>query len=256
MPSLSQDHLQTGVNTAGILIRYSFYLFGALFFGLIVLGIFWVYGARVQKVDAQPAFRIANGDIAKLPMRSQVVTGGRLGRAEIRQYGQLYHRNIDFTIAMLMRPQDQVSLTRDGLPVLPNVKPLRTSRAVTSNVNYDIDTRLGDYRASELRVDADGQWKQCLAFVSRFETEAVSVAGWYCDASGAKPSPDRLACILDKLVLDAPLASQQADSFVRAALARAPSCSASPVSQTVDTGSRRRSSPANWSAPSARRNGY
>jgi hypothetical protein len=256
MTSLSQERLQTGVSAAGIVIRYSFYLLGALFFGMIALGTFWVYGARLQKVDAQPAFRIANGDISKLPMRSQVVTGGRFGRVEIRQYGQLYHRNVDFTIAMIMRPQDQVSLTRDGLPVLPNVKPLRTARSVSTNVNYDIDTRLGDYRATELRVDADGQWKQCLAFVSRFETEALSVAGWYCDASGAKPSPDRLACLLDKFTLDAPLASREADKFVREQLARSPSCSASPVSQTVDTGARRRSSPANWSMPNARRSGY
>jgi hypothetical protein len=35
---------------------------------------------------------------------------------------------------------------------------------------YDLETRFGAVRAREMRVDADGRWKQCLAFRSRFDT--------------------------------------------------------------------------------------
>ena len=89
-----------------------------------------------------------------------------------------------------------------------------------------------------MRVDTDGRWKLCLTYYSRFASDDVVLAGWYCDASGGKPSPDRLACLLDRLVLDAPLQSRDADAFMREQAARAPRCSASPVSQTVDTRSR------------------
>jgi hypothetical protein len=55
-------------------------------------------------------------------------------------------------------------------------------------------------------------------------------------------------------VLDKPLASKEADAFVRAHMARPANCSAVPVSQTVDTRSRTsKNSPGRWSMPSARR---
>ena len=57
-----------------------------------------------------------------------------------------------------------------------------------------------------MRVDTDGRWKQCLAFRSRFDTAAVYLTGWYCDGSGSKPSPNALACVLDKLVIERELA--------------------------------------------------
>ena len=108
-----------------------------------------------------------------------------------------------------------------------------------------------------MRVDTDGRWKQCLTYYSRFPSESVVLAGWYCDASGTKPSADRLACLLDRLVLDASLESREADLFMREQSVRTARCSASPVSQTVDTRARgdgsRMSSPRSWSMPSALR---
>ena len=49
------------------------------------------------------------------------------------------------------------------------------------------EARFGEYRATEMRVDADGRWKQCLAFRSRLQTATVYLTGWYCDGSGSKP---------------------------------------------------------------------
>ncbi|MBZ0141690.1 MAG: hypothetical protein K8H87_18270 [Pseudorhodoplanes sp.] len=251
--ALSQQRLASSVSAAGIVVRYAFYLLGAIVFGLTAFAILSIWNNRTKRIDAPPAFRLTAPELSRLPLRSQIVSDRRLGRVEIRQHGQIYHRDIDFTVALIMHPSGSIALTSDGLPRLPRIKPLRSARTVSTAVNYDLDTRLGDYRASELRVDADGQWKQCLAFVSRFETDAVSIAGWYCDASGARPSADRLACLLDKIALDAPLDSPEADRFLRARLARAPKCAASPVSQTVDTRARTRSSPRQWSVPSAHR---
>ncbi|GIK82579.1 MAG: hypothetical protein H3C55_14485 [Pseudorhodoplanes sp.] len=248
-----QQRLASTVSVAGIVIRYAFYLFGALAFGLVALGMLAIWNSRAKRVDAQPAFRMTAPELSRLPQRSQIVTGGRLGRVEIRQHGRIFHRDVDFTIALIMHPADSIALTSDGLPRLPNVKPLRSARTVASAVHYDLDTRLGDYRANELRVDADGQWKQCLAFVSRFDTDAVSIAGWYCDASGARPSADRLACLLDRMALEAPLHAKEADAFLRERLAQAPKCAAAPVAQTTDTRTRTRTSPQQWSVPSARR---
>jgi hypothetical protein len=78
--------------------------------------------------------------------------------------------------------------------------------------------------------------------------------GWFCDASGAKPSAATLACTLDRLTLDRDPDSKAANVFLRERLARPASCSAIPVSQTTDTRPRSGiSSPQRWSTPSAQR---
>lgn len=62
---------------------------------------------------------------------------------------------------------------------------------------YDLETRFGAVRAMEMRIDADGLWKQCLAFQSRFDNPAIYLMGWSCDATGAQPSATALACTLE-----------------------------------------------------------
>ena len=140
------------------------------------------------------------------------------------------------------------------MPQLTEISMLRRARMVFSSTYHDLDTRFGAVRATEMRVESDGQWKQCLSFASRFETTAVYFVGWFCDASGAKPSPDRLACILDKITLNKELASKEADDFMRAKIGKGALCSATPVSQTIDTRTYRKpQQPSNWSIPSAQR---
>jgi hypothetical protein len=140
----------------------------------------------------------------------------------------------------------------DAGQILRDVRSLRPMRAVSMPNYYDLETRFGDVCAADMRAETDGRWKLCLSFLSRFDTPHIYLAGWYCDASGAKPSANALACALDRLVLDKPLASKEADAFVRAHMTRPTTCSATPVSQTVDTRSRTsKNSPARWSMPTA-----
>jgi hypothetical protein len=75
--------------------------------------------------------------------------------------------------------------------------------------------------------------------------------GAYCDASGTKPSADRLACMFSRVELGGPVPSPDAEGYLRERLERAYSCSAHPVSQTIDTRQRRPSPPSRWSTPSA-----
>src|SRR5437588_8297327 len=115
---------------------------------------------------------------------------------------------------------------------------LRNTCATLTSTRYDLATRFGECRATEMQVDADGRWKQCLAFRSRLETAAVYLTGWYCDGSGSKPSPNLLACHLDKLVLERELAVKDADTFMRGRMTKVARCQAAPVTQTTDTGYR------------------
>jgi hypothetical protein len=120
------------------------------------------------------------------------------------------------------------------------------------STHYDLETRYGPVHAVEMRVETDGRWKQCLSYSSRFNTNAVALLGWSCDATGSKPGPDALACALDKLVLDKPLATADADVFMRERMMRPANCSATLVSQTIDVRSRPVSPPSRWSQPSSR----
>jgi hypothetical protein len=249
-PSVSHRIAETA-SQVGLLIRYSFYAVGALVFGMIALAFVYGWFNRVHEIDAPPAFRLAASQLARLPVTGHIVTGGKLGRVEVQQYGKLYHRDTDLTAVLIMPPKG-TAISREVGKVLRDIQSLRSMRVVFTQNHYDLETRFGDVRAADMRVYTDGRWKLCLSFISRFDSPSVYLTGWYCDASGAKPSAHALACALDRLVLDKPLASKDADAFVRTGMARPANCSAVPVSQTVDTRARTsKNSPAKWSMPAA-----
>lgn len=230
----SEPRLATAAAYAGATVRYAFYTVGAVVLALIGVGILTVWNAQVRPVDAAPSFRLASETLDRLQVSTHVETGGRIGRIEVRQYGQLHDRDTDLTVVMRLPPKGEVP-TRDFAAEMRNIKPLRDARAVLTTTYYDLDTRFGPVRAADLRIDSDGRRKLCLAYLSRFETPAVYLKGWYCEASGAKPSIHRLACLIDKIVVDAPLAVPEADAFLRERMRRGATCSAAPVTQTTDT---------------------
>jgi hypothetical protein len=255
--SMSDSSVSPAVNPVGVVIRYAFYSAGAIAFALIAFSILKVFNAvafyRVQTVDEVPSFRLVDSDLARLPMQTKVISGGATGRTETRHYGQPYDRSLNLTVILSIRPAPG-----NGLPVTRS-----TFADVQASLNnsyysgssgsgrYDLETRFGPVRATDTRISADGLIKPCLSFQSRFETPLVRLEGSYCEASGAKPSPHRLACMLDSLVLDTRLAVVEADVFLREHMTRRANCTATPVSQTIDAQSKSVSPPARWSMPSA-----
>lgn len=246
MPSLS---------IAGAVIRYAFYAVGTLVLGMVGLGIMSLWKIPAKPVNAAPAFRINASEFASKPTSGHVVTSSRLGRAEVMQYGQLHSRTNDLAVVLVMPPKG-IGMGSSLVQDLTDVNLLRLKRTTFTQTHYDLDTRFGEFRATEMRVDTDGRWKQCLAYRSRLDTSAVYLTGWYCDGSGSRPSPNALACILDKLVLEQELASKEADSFLRGRMSKSAYCQAEPVTQTTDTGHRGVSPPSRWSQPSAQRRYY
>jgi hypothetical protein len=241
--------LAAPLSIVGAAIRYGFYAIGAIVLGIIGIGILSLWRWVPKAIDAPPAFHINTGDITSKATSGHVVAS-RFGRAEVRQYGQLYSRTADLAVALVMPPQG-IGMGTQLAQDLSNTNLLGLKRALLTQTNYDLDTRFGEYRATEMRVDTDGRWKQCLAFRSRLDTAAAYITGWYCDGSGSRPSPNALACILDKLVIERELASKDADSFLRGRMTKAAHCQAEPVTQTTDTGHRGVSPPSRWSQPSA-----
>jgi hypothetical protein len=223
----------TALTAAGIIVRYSFYLVGLFVFGAVALGILWVSSNRPKRVAAEPSFRVAAAELDGLARTSEIVTVAG-GRSEAVSYGELYHHHRDMTLIVLTPPQGR-PLARDFAHEMAAIPVLRKARARLQPVFYDLETRFGSLRAAEMQVDVDGRRKLCLAFLSRFETPYLYMKGWICEASGAKPGTDNLACLINRIVLDAPLAEPRADAFLRAGLSRGPTCYATPVTQTTDT---------------------
>jgi hypothetical protein len=236
---------------AGVVIRYTCHVVWLLVVGMIGLSVMSLWQVVPKPVDAPPAFRIAANEFAGKPVSGHVVTSSRLGRAEVMQYGQLHSRNNDLAVVLVMPPKG-IGMGTQFAQDLTEINLLQLKRPmIMSQTHHDLDTRFGEYRATEMRVDTDGRWKQCLAFRSRLDTAAIYITGWYCDGSGSRPSPNALACILDKLVIERELASKDADSFLRGRMTKAAHCQAEPVTQTTDTGHRGVSPPSRWSQPSA-----
>lgn len=250
--SLSRQRVVSNVLIAGIVVRYGFYLIGAIVLALIGIAIVVFWSDRVRVARDKVSFHISSSDLARLPVSERVVTGGRYGRVEILHYGQLHNRSVDFAVMLIMPPKS-ADMVPEIVPRVPGLPSQIQANAVLMPAHHDLETRFGAIRAREMRIESDGQWKQCLSYRSRFETNAVHLSGWYCDASGIKPGTAKLACLLDKLVLNDTLDSSDADRFMRERLTRTPQCSANPVSQTTDTRSRARTYPPGWSIPSGLR---
>jgi hypothetical protein len=244
------------LSLVGTLIRVACYgvqlaVLGVIGFGFLSISGYSFWSTSPKPVDAPPAFRVSAGEFAGKTATGHVVTSSRLGRAEVVQYGQLNNRGSDLAVVMVMPPKG-IGLGTQFAQDLIDINLLRLKRSISmSGTHHDLDTRFGEFRATEMRVDADGRWKQCLAFRSRLETTAVYLTGWYCDGSGSKPSPGSLACLLDKLQIDRELAVKDADTFMRGRMAKTAYCQATPVTQTTDTGHRGVASPSRWSQPSA-----
>ncbi len=255
--SLRASHVAVAVTGVGIMIRYSFYLFGAIFFAMIVYVMSYGWSARTKVVvDQDTAFRMTSNDLARFPVKTMAIDGYWAGRMEARQYGNLHDRDTDASF-FLVTPRQAVAVERYFGQEILDLPRLRNSRASLTTRYYDIETRFGAVRAADLNVNSDGFIKQCIVFLTRFETNAVYMKGWLCEASGAKPSADKLACMIDRMMLDKPLASKEAEAFLRAKMAKPASCSAVPVSQTTDTRVRYGptnsgvSAPQRWSTPNA-----
>jgi hypothetical protein len=246
--AFSSDKATSAIPLIGALIRYSFYLIGSIVLAIVGMALLSHRGVDVKipaaetapaksPADEKPDFRVADADLARMRQTGYVIHFKPTGRLDAWQYGQLTDRGPDFTIALFMAP-DLMATAGDINQELAHLRRFNILRGVGPFGNgtfYDLHTRFGDVRATDMRANADGLIKQCLGFVSRFDTPFTHISGWYCTANGAKPDANALACMLDQFVLNAPLASPEADAFFRARAARPASCSAEPVAQTFDT---------------------
>src|SRR5262249_38692649 len=159
-------------------------------FVLVVMAIIpFLRSDPVRPVDDNPSFRLTSPEVARLPVTGSVTTG-RGSRVEMRQYGRLHDRDKDFTVVMVMPPKEQggardfaaemthfdsmqgglAFVTAYGVQmrVLYGAGPLQSAQFSSSY--HDLQTRLGPVRAREFRINADGRYKLCLAYLSRFET--------------------------------------------------------------------------------------
>ena len=166
-------------------------------------------------------------------MTGSVITG-RGARVEMRQYGRLYDRAKDLTVMVVVPPKNHPG-AREFMAEIRDLAPVRNG-VFMLNTFHDLQTRFGPVRATEFRINADGRHKLCLAYLSRFDTSAVFLKGWSCEASGSKPGTWDLACDLDSLVVDTNFApNEPAGAFLRDRMKRPKLCSAEPVTQTTDT---------------------
>ena len=235
--------IRTATRTATSFVRLSFYAAGI--FGFISLGLLasWIWTRLppfVPGVKSQPVFQVRANVLAHRPQTMTAETNS-YGWVQSLQYGQLYDRDADLTMVMIVPHERHQTLMRDYVAEIAGLRPLYGRRMALSSSRsfYDLETRFGPVRASEFAINADGRTKLCISYLSRFQSPAFYLKGWYCEANGARPSFSALACIIDQLALSKPLASTEATDFITERMKRSPRCYAEPVSQTTDTSPRR-----------------
>jgi hypothetical protein len=232
-----QNRISTVGSYAGTTVRYSFYVAGTVVFALIAIAVVRVSSFFNQPtgVTTKASFQIASPDIARLSATS---TAARFnaGWQEVLQYGRIYDRDTDFTLVVNMPADPDTPLIRDYSSEMSSLRPLlRTAYMSATSTYYDLETRFGPVRAASFQANSDGQTKLCVSYLSRFDTNAVYLKGWLCEASGARPNFHTLACMLDRIALKGLLPTAAAQSFFEERIKRSARCSAEPVSQTTDT---------------------
>lgn len=235
---MSFDHSQisTVSNYAGKAVRYSFYAVGTIVLALIGIVVVRVtsFFDQPTRVSTKASFQISAPELTRL---SPTANSARFnaGWQEILQYGQVYDRNTDFTLVVNMPANPDTPVVRDYSYEMSSLRPLLRTAYIGSSTYYDLQTRFGPVRAANFQVNSDGQIKLCVSYLSRFETTAVYLKGWYCESSGARPNFHTLACILDRITLKGVLPTAAAQTFFEERMKRSARCSAEPVSQTTDT---------------------
>ncbi|MDZ4367460.1 MAG: hypothetical protein U0987_10620 [Afipia sp.] len=224
---------------AGRAVRYSFYIAGTAAFALIAVAILRVssFFSPPSSVSSKASFQINAPELTRL---SSTANAARFsgGWQNVLQYGQVYDRNTDFTLVINMPSSPDTPVVRDYSSEMSSLRPLlRTAytgmgRATTY---YDLETRFGPVRAANFQINSDGQIKLCVSYLSRFDTTAVYLKGWYCEASGARPNFHTLACMIDRISVKGVLPTAAAQTFFEERMKRSPRCTAEPVSQTTDT---------------------
>ena len=235
--SFERGHIETAGNYAGKAVRYSFYAVGTIVLALIGMTIIRVSNLFDQptRVSTKASFEVTSPDIARLSSTRNSAKFNA-GWQEILQYGRVHDRNTDFTLVVNMPSNPDTPVVRDYSSEMSSLRPLLRS-AYMGGVNnyYDLQTRFGPVRAANFQINSDGQTKLCVSYLSRFDTTAVYIKGWYCEASGARPNFHTLACMIDRITLKGVLPTAAAQSFFEERMKRSARCSAEPVSQTTDT---------------------
>lgn len=234
--SFDQSHLSTLGDYAGKTVRYSFYIVGTIVLALIGIVVLRVtsFFDQPSRISSKASFQISAPELSRLTPRANSARFNA-GWQETLQYGQVYDRDTDFTLVINMPSNPDTPVVRDYSSEMSSLRPLLRTSYFGSSTYYDLQTRFGPVRAANFQINSDGQIKLCVSYLSRFETPAVYLKGWYCEASGARPNFHTLACMLDRITLKGMLPTATAQSFFEERMKRSARCSAEPVSQTTDT---------------------
>lgn len=232
------NHISAAGAYAGKVVRYSFFVAGTIAFAVIATLLIRVsnFFSGPSYVSSKASFEINSSELKRL---SPTASSAKVyaGWQETLQYGQTYDRDTDFTLVVIMPSNPGTPPIRDYSFEMSSLRPLlRTFYIGSSTSNYyDLQTRFGAVRAANFQINSDGQTKLCVSYLSRFDTDAVTLKGWMCEASGARPSVNTLACMIDRITLKGVLPTAAAQTFFEERMKRAARCSAEPVSQTTDT---------------------
>jgi len=219
-----RQRMASAAAPGGALTRQPFY-YGLAIGLVVVLGIAAFLAHLHNRANDPAAMRFVDREIAGLATRSHLTGDATQMPGEVREYGLLSDRRMDATLIMTMPVAGRPGM-RDFMQELRDLDPIKNATRATMAATYDLQTRFGSFLAAEIQSDMVGRWKDCLAFLSRFETNAIYIKGWFCDGIGDRPKAERLACALDGLVLDGALSSPAADAFMREHIARPSFCAA------------------------------
>jgi hypothetical protein len=207
--------------------KFTFLILGCFFFGLFALIAWFIVGklptaTRERPVISWPVESLAN--VASVPLSFADERGGR---EDIWQFGGPGTTK-PFASLIFWQRLDRVRAVPVQLNTLKGMLPLRqlNPHPQQNGASYEMFTRWGKFSGQDYNYrETNGRMRDCIVFLSVFETPEFSIGGFYCNADGAPAAAGPLACMLDRIQLDSEAKVTPATTFLRQKASEPAKCS-------------------------------
>jgi hypothetical protein len=182
----------------------------------------WMNGGKDWKTSplSQSSFLLGPGPHADQPrsgaIQRNIHTGGV---AEWLYYGSPELDEADATFMVMQRTPSHGLRPMTVYSENHDVHRLAACPVTFRDVFYEITTCLGKFRAQEISIYVEGDYKSGLAFLSRFGDVPVYCQGWMTESVGKAMQPTTLGEALNGFVLRKGLPVPAADAWLRERLA-------------------------------------
>jgi hypothetical protein len=222
----------------GWLAAMFFLITGGMFFLMYYSIGSWFTSHFWTRTSAQISYELGPTRFSTLVGDRLSATSGRFGRRDSINLGSSANA-ADNLMIMVDYPNPDATdrFDRDVMAATRSLPGRWQFLSTSDGYKYALATRWGRLAGEGFVLKSDALMKNCISFVSRFETRAIIMSGYACAAPGRDVSVAEIACLIDGLRFVRLPSSEVVRAYVGAREAAGPACSAETTARPSVRGS-------------------